>query len=153
MRRLGWILLTLFSLLLVVQGQTSVTLTVVDSGDGMPLPGAVVTMKDGQREYKGATDAKGILTLRRVIPGGYLIRATYIGYRPYERRVQVTPEQHAFTLKLQDSTDELQEVVVTAKPSKGMVTSSLIGREAMTLLQPSSIGDVLELLPDRKSVV
>lgn len=147
MRRLRWIFLTLFSLLLVAQGQTAVTLTVVDSSDGMPLPGAIVKMMAGQREYKGATDVKGVLALQRVMPGEYLVRATYVGYQPYERRVQVTPEQHTFTLKLQVSTDELQEVVVTAKPSKGMVTSSLIGREAMTLLQPSSIGDVLELLP------
>ena len=137
------LLLSLFSLLLLAQGQTVVTLTVVDSSDGMPLPGAIVKMKAGEQEYKGATDVKGILTLLRVMPGEYLIRATYVGYQPYERRVRVTPEQHAFTLKLRSSTDELQEVVVTAKPSKGMVTSSLIGREAMTLLQPSSIGDVL----------
>ena len=83
MRRLSLLLLSLFSLLLAAQGQTAVTLTVVDSSDGMPLPGAIVKVKAGEQEYKGATDVKGILTLRRVLPGEYLIRATYVGSVSY----------------------------------------------------------------------
>ena len=41
----------------------------------------------------------------------------------------------------------LGEVVVTARASDGPVTSSIIGRDAMTHLQPNSIADLMELLP------
>lgn len=44
-------------------------------------------------------------------------------------------------------TDSIGEVVVTARVSKGPVTSSLIGRDAMTHLQPNSLADLMELLP------
>ena len=39
------------------------------------------------------------------------------------------------------------EVVVTARVSKGPVTASVIGRDAMKHLQPNSLADLMELLP------
>lgn len=39
------------------------------------------------------------------------------------------------------------EVVVTARVSKGPVTASVIGRDAMQHLQPNSLADLMELLP------
>ncbi len=44
-------------------------------------------------------------------------------------------------------TDSITEVVVTARVSKGPVTSSVIGRDAMKHLQPNSLADLMELLP------
>lgn len=41
----------------------------------------------------------------------------------------------------------LKEVVVTARESKGLSTTSIIGSEAMGHLQPTSFTDLLELLP------
>lgn len=45
----------------------------------------------------------------------------------------------------------LREVVVTATSGKRPGSSSVIGRDAMSHLQPSSIGDLLELLPGNMS--
>ncbi len=45
----------------------------------------------------------------------------------------------------------LREVVVTATSGKRPGSSSVIGRDAMSHLQPSSIGDLLELLPGHMS--
>ncbi len=42
---------------------------------------------------------------------------------------------------------ELHEVVVTAKESKGAVTASRIDRSAMEFLQPTSLSDLMQLLP------
>lgn len=42
---------------------------------------------------------------------------------------------------------KLKEVVVTAKEKVGPVTASVIARDAMQLLQPTSIADLMELLP------
>ena len=41
----------------------------------------------------------------------------------------------------------LSEVVVTAQESKGVVTTSKINRAAMDFLQPTSLADLMELLP------
>ena len=41
----------------------------------------------------------------------------------------------------------LQEVVVTAREEKGKTATSVIGKDAIEHIQPSSIKDVLELLP------
>ncbi|MCX2453353.1 TonB-dependent receptor [Pedobacter sp. PLR] len=46
----------------------------------------------------------------------------------------------------------LEEVVITAKESKGLSTSSIIDRRAMQHLQPSSFTDLLALLPGGRSV-
>ncbi len=48
---------------------------------------------------------------------------------------------------LKHDTTKLAEVIVTAKESKGLATASIIGKQAMTHLQPSSFSDILELLP------
>ncbi|WP_316819841.1 TonB-dependent receptor [Pedobacter gandavensis] len=45
----------------------------------------------------------------------------------------------------------LDEVVITAKESKGLSTSSIIDRRAMKHLQPSSFTDLLSLLPGGRS--
>lgn len=50
-------------------------------------------------------------------------------------------------------TTQLKEVVVTAKENAGVVTSSKIGRDAMSHLQPSSFTDLLELLPGNMAKV
>lgn len=42
---------------------------------------------------------------------------------------------------------ELHEVVVTAKESQGAVTASRIDRSAMEFLQPTSLSDIMQLLP------
>ncbi|UKI24240.1 MAG: TonB-dependent receptor plug domain-containing protein [Bacteroidales bacterium] len=42
---------------------------------------------------------------------------------------------------------ELHEVVVTAKESQGTVTASRIDRSAMEFLQPTSLSDLMQLLP------
>ena len=42
---------------------------------------------------------------------------------------------------------ELHEVVVTAKESQGAVTASRIDRSAMEFLQPTSLSDLMQLLP------
>ncbi len=43
---------------------------------------------------------------------------------------------------------ELHEVVVTAKESQGTVTASRIDRSAMEFLQPTSLSDLMQLLPE-----
>lgn len=152
MRRLQLLLLILLlglPQLVRAQGDRlpSVSVVVTDAEDGETLIGALVRLQRGERQYTGATDVDGVYTLHGAEEGSYTIRVTYVGYQPLEQTVRFSAEQTRVVLGLKASVGELREVVVTARASKGMTSSSLIGRDAMTHLQPSSIGDVLELLP------
>ncbi len=47
--------------------------------------------------------------------------------------------------------NNIEEVIITAKESKGLTSSSVISQRAMQHLQPSSFTDLLELLPGGRS--
>ena len=49
------------------------------------------------------------------------------------------------------ATHQLGEVVVTARESRSVTSSSLINRQAMAHLQPSSLTDIMSLLPGHVS--
>ena len=126
---------------------TEVTITVIDSDSGEPLIGALVRMEQGEQLLTGATNPHGVITFPKVAPGSYQLQVTYIGYDKKVEHLKVACSKQNITIQLKNSSRELQEVVVTAKSSKGMTSSSLIGKAAMAHIQPSSIADVLELLP------
>lgn len=126
---------------------SQVTISVVDSDNGEPLIGALVRMERGELLLTGATNPHGVITFPKVAPGSYQLQVTYIGYDKKVEHLKVTSSKQSISIKLKNSNRELQEVVVTAKSSKGMTSSSLIGKAAMAHIQPSSIADVLELLP------
>lgn len=73
---------------------------------------------------------------------GNLVVITYVGYKS----LTIPLKNHAI-IPLRQNATALGEVVVTARASDGPVTSSIIGRDAMTHLQPNSIADLMELLP------
>lgn len=73
---------------------------------------------------------------------GSIIRISYVGYKSLD-----VPFHNGATYRLCQDVAALGEVVVTARASNGPVTSSVIGRDAMTHLQPNSIADLMELLP------
>ena len=69
------------------------------------------------------------------------IRIVYLGYKALE--TGMTKDNRY----LIHTDNKLNEVVVTAQESKGLTSSSVIRRQAMEHLQPSSFADLLELLP------
>lgn len=56
------------------------------------------------------------------------------------------------TYAVETKINELNEIVLTARESKGLTSTSVIDQKAMQHLQPSSFTDLLELLPGRSSV-
>lgn len=136
----------------LAQKETPITsaqleVTVFDRESGQPLPGAYLRLEQNKSFSLGATDASGKFAFSRLGLGNYQLKVSFVGYEQEVRRVHITGQTQAIIVKLKSSNDQLQEVVVTAKSSKGMTSSSLIGKEAMNHLQPSSIGDIMELLP------
>lgn len=135
-----FVLLCLLFAANIIHGQERlISCTVVDSENKEPLPGAIVTLK-GSTTTTVTTDANGVFSLH-ASKGAY-IEISYLGY---SKLTAALLPQH--TYKLVPSSTELQNVVVTATESSHLSSTSVIGKQAMQHLQPSSFTDILELLP------
>lgn len=161
--------LLLVSLLVLVSGTLSLattpnsyklTVQVIDAEDRQPLIGAILKLsqelsqepsqelsQEGGEPIMGATNSEGYCTLTAPATGNYQLRVSYIGYTEMIEQITISKSEQQLQIALHMSSDQLEEVVVTAKASRGLTSSSLIGREAMNHLQPSSFGELLELLP------
>ena len=118
---------------------------VKSAADGDPLVGATVSIS-GAAQRAFATDINGKFSVK--LPKSstpYRMKISYVGYKTVSRTLAGQSSQDlSIVMK---SAAQLGEVVVTARGSKGPVTSSVIGRDAMRHLQPTSIADLMELLP------
>ena len=113
---------------------------VVDAKTQEAIVGAVVTQKSSKKVL-AITNIDGKCELSSSYEGN-LVVITYVGYKS----LTIPLKNHAI-IPLRQNATALGEVVVTARASDGPVTSSIIGRDAMTHLQPNSIADLMELLP------
>ncbi|MET3115125.1 TonB-linked SusC/RagA family outer membrane protein [Pedobacter sp. CG_S7] len=82
--------------------------TVVDDADGQPIPG--VTIMDGQRKVLGVTSGTGGFQIK--VPKGSSVIFTMLGYTESNR--VMSTNQDNFSVRLKESSNALNEVVVTA---------------------------------------
>lgn len=122
------------------KAQTTARARVTDRHTGRPLPGAWVRA-EGSPGKTAVTDAEGCFTLQAdSLPAR--IRIALLGYHELEGTLRDNA-----TYRLRPRAVRLGEVVVTATERRGLTSASLIGRHAMRHLQPSSLSDLMELLP------
>ena len=134
---------TLVSVPIAVAQSRSVYGTVVDASNGETLPFvAVAVVRDGDVVTGSATDADGRFVLSALDTDS--VMATCLGYEP----LYVAASSEALTLKMSKTTISLAEVRVTAAEVETARTStSLIGNTAMAHLQPTSLTDIMALIP------
>lgn len=114
----------------------------------------ITILKENNKELEGAsitidktsviTDYNGNATVS-LLKGKYRLRINHPNYQEKELDVTIASQQN-LTIQLQPI-NKLEEVVVFSKESKGLTTKSVINRQAMEHLQPSSFTDLMELLP------
>lgn len=129
--------------------------SVVDAETGQPLPGANITIIDGERG--AASDGEGRFSIPSLAPGSYRLRASFIGY---ETRVLtdvvVRPGRKTeVELRLHPSAYESEEVVITAgyftaAGDRPVSTASFSGEEIRR--SPGSAGDVSRIMMALPSV-
>lgn len=124
---------------------------VIDKSDNNGIAYAVVTASDtrGNRHH-GTSDATGEYVVTGLADGTYDVEVSYLGYRKVSRRVEVRGTTRV-DLYMEADEQLLSEVVVTAKEGHGITSTSLIDRQAIEHLQPSSFTDLLALLPGGSS--
>lgn len=132
-------MLTVFLIMaFAVNAQVTITGIVKDKATQEPMIGATITI-EGSKTVAAVTDIDGRFSLR--VSSNKNIEISYIGYKP------LVSKPHNGVYFIESQTNALGEVVVTAQESQNLSSASVIGRKAMDHLQPSSFGDILELLP------
>ena len=128
----------LFLLALPVSAQRyELRLTVVDKEDGEALPAVTVQLEPGGAG--GITDTDGGLRLQ-VTPGRYTLRATFVGYADYERKLDMGFEDRELTIRLEETSATLSTVTVTDRGAQEALRSTRMGVERLS-------GEELEAIP------
>lgn len=95
----------------------------------------------------GLTNSDGEVTFS-VKKGEYILEVSHIVYKNYVSKFKID-KAAVFSIVLSENKELLQEVVVTAKEGNDITSTSIIDKRAMSHLQPSSLTDVMSLLPGK----
>ena len=99
---------------------SSISGHLTDSKTGDALPGGTVILAG--TSLGASTDLSGAYTIGNVSPGSYTIRATYIGYEPTERKIQVKEGQ--------DLVENLRMIAVGIQGKTVVVTAQAAGQNS-----------------------
>lgn len=129
-------------------GRGTISGTVLDS-DGFPIPGATIFV-EGMKEKGMATDIKGQFTLKDIPAQNVKVEISCISYRKMlisDVKVyggKTTP----LDVILQDETEQLNEVVVTATYNRASANGLYAKQKAMTALSDGVSSDLIKRTAD-----
>jgi len=126
-------------------GKFTVSGTVVESGTDAPVFMATVVVKE--LGLWALTDDSGFFELNGLPSGRFTFEFSILGYETRTMPVEIRKDIPALRVKLDATSLTLDEVVVTAKEGGEMTTSSKISKQTIEHVQPSSLRDVMQLLP------
>lgn len=122
---------------------------VTEKGSGEAVDYALCTLRaDASKWAKSViTDEKGRAVFEGIEPGAYTAEVNFMAHT-FKKRVDVgQAAEQTVKMSVDIDPNTLKEVVITAKEGGQMTSSSVIGRDAISHIQPSSFADLLELLP------
>lgn len=136
------ILLFVFTLTInIVHAQTFKLSGIIINEESEPLPN--VNIEVNNIKTVSGRDGRYIINLQK---GIYNISFQHIGYKKVSQKITIDGN-NTLDVRFSHDSKKIEEIYVTAQESKNLQTSSVITKEAMQLLQPSSFADLLELLP------
>lgn len=124
----------------------SVEVVVKNVTTGAPIPFALVVLQRNAAKYAGTTNAEGLARIGQLTDGNYILTVSHVGFDTYSTQIPIAGNKQ-ITIPLSVTSIAIREVVITAKEARAPTSTSSIGQEALRHLQPSSMADVLELLP------
>ncbi len=102
---------------------------IIDADSEEPLIGATVQLLlgPGQQATGTTTDMHGYYRIEQIDIGRYQVIVTYLGYEPiYLANIEIgSGKEVQLDFKMQESVEELEEVVVTVKLEKGQVINEM----------------------------
>lgn len=119
--------------------------TVLENSSDIPLFMATVVVKE--LGLWSVTDEKGHFEITNIPEGKYTVEFSNLGYEVQVLQFEIKQDMKRVTVKMDVSSLSLDEVVVTAKEGGEITSSSKISKQTIEHIQPSSLKDVMQLLP------
>ena len=110
------------------------------------VPTELATIYINELAQGAFTDTRGSFEIKNIPSGSYHVRISYLGYETIDTLVQINKTVY-LSFYLTKTSLQLKEVNVMAREKKQSSTTSTIKLAAIEHLQPSSVADVLQLLP------
>ena len=127
---------------------------VEDAKTKEPITLASVTLvseRDSTLILRGATDLQGGYLFSEVKVGRYLLRISFLGYKPLERRLRIVMPSQGFTVELLDQLQQdsqvLEDVVVEAKATHQRADRRVITFARKDVQEALHSYDLLKTLP------
>ena len=127
---------------------------VEDAKTKEPIALASVTLvseRDSTLVLRGATDLQGGYLFNEVKVGRYLLRISFLGYKPLERRLRIVMPSQGFTVELLDQLQQdsqvLEDVVVEAKATHQRADRRVITFARKDIQKALHSYDLLKTLP------
>ncbi|MDH6250843.1 ferric enterobactin receptor [Chryseobacterium sp. H1D6B] len=140
-RFLSLVIFSIFSMQLIEAQEKSQLNISVYNENNTGLEGASISI-DQASSIITNSDGKVIISL---LQGKHHLKITHPNYQEKEINLHLSTDKD-LSFQLQP-VDKLEEIVIFSKEGKGLTTKSIINRQAMEHLQPSSFSDLMELLP------
>ena len=118
---------------------------VVEQGLGEPVVMASVVIKE--LGLWSVADADGHFLIENVPAGKHELEISLLGYETRTLQVEMTKDVTNLGIELALSSLALEAVVVTAKEGGEITSASKISKQTIEHIQPSSLKDVMQLLP------
>ena len=112
---------------------------------GKTLSNVTIELLDEQR-VQILSDENGYFEFQNLAAGTYQLKFSHVSYKPVSRHIKLDKDLQ-IQIAFKDNLINIDQVYVNARESRRIGTSSIIDRQAMQHLQPSSFSDILELLP------
>ena len=145
MRYLKLIIVILLMTFSVINAQNC-RLSGVCRDRGSRVPTELATIYINELAQGCFTDEKGSFEIKSIPTGTYHVRVSYLGYETVDTLILINKPAY-LSFYLTKTSLQLKEVNVMAREKKQSSTTSSIKLAAIEHLQPSSVADVLQLLP------
>jgi hypothetical protein len=119
--------------------------TIKDSDNKQPVIYATVVIKE--LNLWATTDDKGLFNIKDVFQGNYTLEVSCMGYVTYTIPITIKKDISKLDIILEVDNLLLDDVVVTAKSGMSINSSSILEKASIDHLQPSSLADVMQLVP------
>lgn len=132
---------------LTLEGQTHMIFGLVeDSKTNEPLIGANIYIQG--TSVGTTTNSKGMFVLEKLKNGTYTLNISYLGYKTFIHKVTVKGDNIQLAIKLEESSNILDEIVVTGTGTEHMVRQApvrteVINRKALDSYGGRSLEDIL----------
>lgn len=141
---IGWLLIlcvfTVFS-----QSTQLIYGKVVNKRNGEPVCFAGIHIVEN--DSWTSTDKEGIFAIQHSDFHFVTLEVRCLGFETFSDRFQTSKIGDVLVIKMAPISYDMEEITVLAKNNQGLTTSSILGNAAIEHVQPSSLADILQLLP------